>query len=414
MKNIKYSIMTLLFLIAATQCTHELSEDQIIKKAKSIQEKALTLDTHIDTPMRFGNPDFNMAERHDAHKGEGKVDFVRMKEGGMDGAFFADFIGQGPLTDEGREAAYQKAKKILKSIHETAEKNSDIAGFATTPEDAYRLKREGKRIMFCGMENGYPIGLDLAKLKEFYDGGVRYITLCHTSNNDICDSSTDKNGPLHNGLSDFGKKVVAEMNRLGIMVDVSHISDKSFYDVMKITKAPVIASHSSVRALCDSPRDMTDDMIKTLAKNGGVIQICILSEYLKKTPPNPQRDSALATVREKYNNFKDLSDEEMKQARAAWSEIRRKYPNKMATVKDAVDHIDHVVQLVGIDHVGIGTDFDGGGGIEGCYDVSEMGNITIELVRRGYTEKEIKKIWGGNLLRVLKEVERVAKEQQST
>ena len=262
--------------------------------------------------------------------------------------------------------------------------------------------------MYIGVENGYPIGHDLGMIQEFYDLGARYITLCHTRNNDICDSSTDKKGPDHDGLSEFGEEVVQEMNRIGMIVDVSHISDSAYYDVLKTSKAPVIASHSSVRAICDNPRNFSDDMLYALKENGGVIQICILSDYVKTPPPYPERDSAFAALREKYNHFEGLSEEEYHKAVMEWRETDKKYPKELATVSDVVDHIEYVINKIGVDYVGIGTDFDGGGGVNGCKDVSEMKNITIELLKRGYTKEDIKKIWGENFLRVFREVEKVA------
>jgi membrane dipeptidase len=234
------------------------------------------------------------------------------------------------------------------------------------------------------------------------------MTLAHTKNNDICDSSTDPAGPENNGLSAFGIQVVKEMNRLGMMVDISHISDKSFYDVLKITKAPVIASHSSCRALCGSPRNLTDDMLLALKENDGVIQICMLGNYLKTPEPNPELDSKLKELKDKYGDYDALPDSVKKIVRKVYKDIRKKY-EKSATVKDIVDHIDHVVQVIGIDYVGIGTDFDGGGGVEGCRTASDMKNITIELLRRGYSKSEITKIWGGNIMRVMRKVGEVAK-----
>ena len=199
------------------------------------------------------------------------------------------------------------------------------------------------------------------------------------------------------------------MNRLGMMIDVSHVSDQSFYDVLKLSKTPVLASHSCSRALCDNPRNLTDDMLRALAANNGVVQMCILSDYVKKPLPNPERDSARQAVRKKYNNFQDLKDEQWDAASAEWHALDTKYLHTLATVSDVIDHIDHMVKIAGIDHVGIGTDFDGGGGVEGCKDASQMGNITLELVKRGYTEKDIKKIWGGNLMRVMRDVEKANK-----
>ncbi|MBN1999201.1 membrane dipeptidase, partial [candidate division KSB1 bacterium] len=239
--------------------------------------------------------------------------------------------------------------------------------------------------------------------------GVRYITLCHVRNNDICDSSNDPAGAEHNGLSEFGKQAVAEMNRLGIMVDVSHISDKSFYDVLEYSQAPVMASHSSARAICDNPRNLDDRMIRALAKNGGVMQICILSDYVKTLPVNPLREAKLDSLRNIYGPWADITDEKVKQKYLEeYNAVNDRYPRPRATVADVVDHIDHVVKLVGIDYVGIGTDFDGGGGVEGCDDVSEMGNITAELLKRGYSQQQIAKIWGGNFLRVFQQVEALA------
>jgi membrane dipeptidase len=237
--------------------------------------------------------------------------------------------------------------------------------------------------------------------------GARYITLAHTKNNDICDSSNDPKGPESNGLSPLGTQVVKEMNRLGMMVDVSHISDKSFYDVLKVTNAPVIASHSSCRALCGSPRNLTDDMLLALKDNGGVIQICILGNYLKTPEPNPEMEEKLKELKDKYGDYNALPDETKRLMRTEYRDVQKRY-EKPATVKDVVDHIDHAVQVIGIDYVGIGTDFDGGGGVEGCRTVAEMKNITIELLLRGYSKADITKIWGGNVMRVLRKVEEIA------
>jgi membrane dipeptidase len=257
------------------------------------------------------------------------------------------------------------------------------------------------------MENGYPIGNDISRIKQYYDRGVRYITLAHSLNNDLSDSSTDPAGSEHNGLSPLGEDVVKEMNRLGMMVDVSHISDKSYYDVLKITRTPVIASHSSCRALCESPRNFTDDMLLALKENGGVIQICILSNYLKTPDPNAELAEKLNQLRSKYGEYNSLPEDSKKMMRKEYREINKSY-EKLATVKDVVDHIDHVVQIIGIEHVGIGTDFDGGGGVKGCSTVAEMKNITIELLRRGYSRSDIEQIWSGNTMRVLRMAEKSA------
>lgn len=378
----------------------ERNDRQLIKQAEKIHERILTVDTHCDTPMDMARSGFDLGERHT----EGCVDFPRMKEGGLDAEFFAVFTSQGPRNDSICNEVYKNALEVLEKIHKNVEKNSAVAEIACSPDDAYRLKKAGKIAAFIGIENGYPIGKNISRIKEFYDQGARYITLSHTRNNDICDSSTDPSGPEHNGLSSFGAEVVSEMNRLGMMIDVSHISDKSFNDVLKLSKAPVIASHSSCRALCESPRNLTDDMLLSLRDNGGVIQICILSEYIKTPDPNPELEARRKELREKYGDFDTLPDDKRKLVRSEYREIQKKY-EKLATVKDVVDHIDHVVQVIGVDYVGIGTDFDGGGGVEGCRTVADMKNITVELLRRGYSRSDIAKIWGGNIMRVLKEVE---------
>jgi len=390
-----------------TGCSNK--EEQLIKRADKIQTSILTVDTHCDTPMEFSDPGFDLGVKND----DGCVDFPKMIEGGLHAEFFAVFTGQGPRNDSTYNKVHQKALDIFDALLKNVEKNSKTAEIATTPDDAYRLMKEGKIAAFIGVENGYPIGKDLTRIKQYYDLGARYITLAHTKNNDICDSSTDPAGPENGGLSPFGKEVVQEMNRLGMMIDISHISDKSFYDVIKVTKAPVLASHSSCRALCGSPRNLTDDMLVALKENGGVIQICILGNYLKTPEPNPELDSKLKELHDRYGDYNALSDSMKKVVRKEYRDIQKSY-EKPATVKDVVDHIDHVVQVIGSDYVGIGTDFDGGGGVEGCRTASEMKNITIELLRRGYSKSDITKIWGGNVMRVLRKVEGMAQNPVPT
>lgn len=407
---ISFVIILLSFAFCQSSCTAKQDEEALKTRAREIHDKVLTVDTHCDTPMRMARGEWDMEKRHEpGQRRSGKIDLPRMAEGGLDAEFFAAFVGQGALTPEGRTKAKERADLLIDAIHKMCEDYPDLVGLATTPEDAYRLEREGKRAAFIGMENGYPIGKDISLVEKFYERGIRYITLCHGSDNDICDSSTDRRNPEDNGLSDFGREVVAECNRLGIMIDVSHISDKSFFDVVELTKAPVIASHSSVRTLCNHPRNLSDEMLRALTANGGVIQICFVSSFVKESKPNPEREKAIAELREKYGSLREVKDEALQEKiRKEYTEIFEKYPGERATLKDLVDHIDFVVDLIGVDHVGIGTDFDGGGGIEGCDDVSEMSNITEELLRRSYSEEDIQKIWGGNLMRVFKKVCEIA------
>ena len=398
---IKKTFITALYLVFSLACLAGNDRDEkLVKKAAKIHRSVFTVDSHTDTPMRLMAGDFNLEQRHGPAAQSSKVDFPRMREGGLDGIFFAVFLSQGKRDQEAYAKAKAEAISIFDTIHAVINRNQATAGLAFNPKDGYRLKKEGKIAVFIGMENGYPLGLDLSMVEAYFNRGARYITLCHTRNNDLCDSSTDT--LAFGGLSPFGKNVLKEMNRLGMMVDVSHISDKSFYDVMHLSRSPVIASHSCSRALCNNPRNLTDEMLRALAANGGVAQMCILSAYVK-ADPNPARDSARAALRKKYHDFDGLSKDEQKAADKDWDALAERYPPNLATVCDVADHIDHMVKVAGIDHVGIGTDFDGGGGVKGCNDVSEIGNITLELVKRGYTKAWIKKIWGGNLMRVMQQ-----------
>jgi membrane dipeptidase len=410
MRNLVLLITALFAISYSSFAIKNGKEDRLQKKAARIHAKAFTVDSHNDTPMWFTDSTYNFGVNHANMRPRNRVDVPRMEAGGLDAAFFAVFIGQGDRSPEGNEKALEQALETFEAIHRNVNLNSQKATIALNAEDGPAIARQGKRAIYIGVENGYPIGNELSNIGQFHKLGASYITLCHSDNNDICDSSTDT--LEHNGVSDFGEKVITEMNRVGLMVDVSHISDKSFYDVLELSQAPVIASHSCARALCDNPRNLSDDMLKALAAKDGVIQMCILSSYVKTPLPNPPRDSARKALRTKYREFKGLSEEEMNNARREWYEVDENFPQKLATVQDVVDHIDHIVKVAGIHHVGIGTDFDGGGAVEGCEDVSEMGNITLELVRRGYSAKEIKMIWGGNLMRVMRKVEALSRQNK--
>ncbi len=388
----------ILIVLTVTGCTGR--EEKLARQADRIHRKIVTVDTHCDTPIEIIHSGYDLGIRNN----KGCVDFPRMKEGGLDAEFFVMFTSQGQLNDSSYRNARMKAMDGLKTIISNIENHPEEAGIALSGADAIRLKREGKAAAFLGVENGYSLGHDISGIRAFYDLGARYITLSHSKNNDICDSSTDSAGPLHDGLSPFGREVVEEMNRIGMIVDVSHVSDKSFYDILSISKAPVIASHSSCRALCESPRNLTDDMILAMKANRGVVQICFVSEYIKTPLPNPELEARLSDLRKKYGNYDSITEDKRILMHNEYNQIRDKY-KKLANIKDVVDHIDHIVQIAGADYVGIGTDFDGGGGVEGCRSASEIKNITIELLRRGYSRSDISKIMGGNILRVLKEAE---------
>jgi membrane dipeptidase len=416
--------------------------DPLVTKALAIHQRVISLDTHVDIP---GANYATAAVDPGAPTSSLKCDLTKMEKGGLKGVFLAAYVGQGPLDDAGYKRAYDQAIGKLEALHRlTDQMYPNRSAFATSPAEVERIAKTGKRVIMTGVENGYPIGLDLANIKKFYDLGARYITVTHSGNNQLGDSSGGRE-PLHNGLSPLGKQAVAEMNRLGIMVDVSHIAEKSFWDIIAISKAPIIASHSGCKAINDSNRNLTDDQLKALTKNGGVIQTVALGSYLKTE--DPARTAAVAKLREELGlparggrgggrgagggagaaagggggraEAPALTPEQqaeqqkkMDQYRERMKDIDAKFPG--ATLKDFVDHIDHAVKVAGIDHVGIGTDFDGGGGIPGFNDDTEAPNVTIELVRRGYTEAQISKIWGGNLLRVWREVEKVAATLQKT
>ena len=386
--------------------------DKLEKKAHRIHEKCLTVDTHCDTPMLMIKPSFSVREENKAS--HSRVDLPRMKKGGLDAMFFAVFTGQKPRTEENYDKTYKLAHQMLDSIHAMLKKDRDLAILALKADDLAKIEKTGKRAIYIGMENGFPIAKDLSRVEEFYKLGVRYITLCHSYHSDICDSSSDSKPAEHNGLSNFGKQVIAEMNRLGMMVDVSHASDKSFFDAVELSKAPIIASHSSVRAIAQHNRNMTDEMIKKLAAKGGVIQICLLDLYVKNPDTTTVKFQRLKQFRARRNSIQgEMTDAQKEAYYKEWEEIQNIDSPDMPTVKDLCDHIDHVKNLVGVDYVGIGSDFDGGGGLRDCADVSQFPNITLELVRRGYSEKEIRKIWGGNLLRVFKDAEKVAEKGNS-
>jgi len=405
-------VMTAL-LVGCTNSSNTNGPEDLVAKALAIHERVLTVDTHADTPLRMIQPGFDMSEKHDPNESGSKVDYPRMKEGGLDAIFFAAFVAQDIRDDEGHGRAKNLCLQMIDSIVTSTERNADMVGLALNPDDAYALEKEGKRAIYIGIENGYPIGNDVSNVELYFDKGVRYITLVHSSNNDLADSATDPEGAEHGGLSPLGREVVEEMNRLGIMVDVSHGDDSLFYDAIALSKAPIIASHSNARAVTPHKRNMTDEMLKLMAEKGGVVQLTMLADYLREAPENPARDSAMAALRASMKPFAEMTQEDREAFRQARHELNEKFPSPPATVEHVADHIDHIVKVAGIDHVGIGCDFDGGGGIQGVFDASEVMNITIELVERGYTEEQIEKIWGGNLIRVFKEVQAVAKNIQA-
>ena len=388
------------------------SAGALLPQARALQERIITIDTHDDIPFDFASDSVNPCNRL-----ERQVDVPKMKEGGLDVGFFVVYVGQAERTPRGYELAGEQAMTKFRAIHRMAEELCpDQIELAYTPEDVERITAAGKLAAAIGIENGFVIGKDLSLLETYSELGANYVTLAHGGHNDIADSSTPRenlgDGPSeHGGVSAFGEEVIREMNRLGIMVDVSHISKEAALDAMRISAAPVIASHSSTRALADVPRNMDDETLLALRDDGGVVQIVALDGFVKVDAQ--EKTEAVQALREEMGisgpgSFRDLPEERRAEYQRRMAEIDERWPG--ATVADFVDHIDHAVELIGIDHVGISSDFDGGGGVTGWDDASETANVTAELLRRGYTEEEIAKLWGGNTLRVWAEAERVARE----
>jgi membrane dipeptidase len=412
----------------------------LIKRARAIHDRVIALDTHDDiSPANF-SWSLNYTQDLDT-----QVNLPKMKRGGLDAAFFIVYVGQGPLTPEGFDGAYTAALEKFEAIHRlTKALAPDQIELALTADDVRRINAKGKKVALIGIENGYPIGNDINRVREFYNRGGRYLSLAHNGHSQLADSNNgEASGTwLHNGLSPLGKRVVAEANKWGLMLDLSHPSKQANMQVLELSKAPVIASHSGARAICNHSRNMDDEQLEALKKNGGVIQIVALSAYVKETPPvSPERLEALRQLNDAFGlppqgrggrggpgggggigagrgrggAVAQLPDEKRAEYLNRLAEVNAKFPPPArATVKEFVDHIDYVVKTIGIDHVGISSDFDGGGGIEGWNDASETFNVTAELVRRGYTEEQIGKIWSGNLLRVMEQVAKVATALQKS
>ena len=443
-------------------------DDALTTKARGIHERVMTLDTHNDiSPNNF------TAERNYTTDLGNQVNLPKMIKGGLDASFFIVYVGQdsGPaaFTQACYDRAYKSAVEKFDAIHRLTEQIApDKIGLALTSDDARKIYKSGRKVAFIGVENGYPLGEDLKRIKEFHDRGARYLSLAHNGHSQLSDSNTgETQGWKWNGLSPLGKDAIAELNRVGIMIDVSHPSKESMMQTLKLTRAPIIASHSSVRKLANHSRNLDDEQLLALKKNGGVMQTVAFASYVKVASDSPERTAALAELRKEFglpegtplnaggrggrggggggraagrgdapapepnpcagqrgggggaagggrgNALADLSEERRAELQTKLTALNQKFPAPArATVKDFVDHIDYAVKLIGIDHVGISSDFDGGGGVDGWNGADETFNVTLELVRRGYTEPQIAKLWSGNLLRVLDEVQAVAKKLQ--
>ena len=358
------------------------------EQAARIHARLLTLDTHLDTPLMLMRPGFDLGARHDPLADASQVDLPRLRQGGLDAGFWAVYVSQGKLTPEASQAAAERAERIFARIRDTVAAHPDDLALATSPAEVRTAVEAGKHAVLIGVENGNSLAGDPRRVWRFRDLGARYIGLVHSRNNELGDSATDAQ-ELHGGLSELGQQMVREMNRAGIMVDVSHASDKTFWDMLETSSAPVIASHSSARAVYDHPRNLTDDMLRAIADSGGVVQVNSLSGYLADLEISEGRRKAMAEMGRAMVEAREAGDDSMEEFWQIMGKANVEYPPPLATVADVADHIDHMVSIMGIDHVGFGADFDGGGGVEGMYDASEIGNLTLELLRRGYSEEDL-------------------------
>jgi len=427
-------LVFLCLILTFSSCKKEeekpMTDEQITAKAKEIHDRVITLDTHCDINVNNFTDSINYTQNLDS-----QVNLPKMKAGGLDVAWFIVYTGQDTLTDEGYQKAYDNAISKFDAIHRLVE---DIAPneieLATTSDDVRRISTAGKKVAMIGIENGYPVGMDINNVKKFYDLGGRYMSLAHNGHSQLSDSNTGERDDvwLHNGLSDFGKEVIKEMNKWGIMIDVSHPSKEAMKQMIALSKAPIIASHSSARALNDHSRNLDDEQLEWMKENGGVVQTVAFKTYVNQEKQN-LRDDKIKEIREavvdslgiKWYTWSEFG--ELDEATQMEFVANRKKVMDMADAKanaiedfpsnvdvsDFVDHIDYMVEKIGLKHVGISSDFDGGGGVDGWNDASETFNVTLELVKRGYTEDEISMLWSGNLLRVLDEVQAVAEKIQA-
>ena len=413
----------LLALLTPAVAARAQDDAALVARARAIHDRVMTLDTHVDiSPAAFRRDTLNYV----TGIARNQVDIPKMEAGGLDAAFLIVYVGQARTIDSATmAAAYASAIEKFEAIHRLTDSLAPTrVGLARSAADARRIYASGRKVIFIGIENGFSVGTDLTRIKQFADLGGRYLSLAHNGHSQFSDSNTgERDGVwLHNGLSPLGREAIAELNKWGIMIDISHPSKASMMQTLALTKAPIIASHSGVRALCGHSRNLDDEQLLGMKKNGGVVHLVAFNNYVKCNPArDAERQGAVDALRRQYGltgtnprevsvSVQALPDDKRNAYLAAQEDITaRRYPaDPMATVRDFADHIDYAVKLIGIDHVGISSDFDGGGGVDGWRNAGETFNVTLELVRRGYTEVQIEKIWSGNLLRVLTDVQAVA------
>lgn len=394
--------------LSAVAATAAPAQQPVSKEARAIHESLLVMDTHFDTPALFGRPGWDIMDKHDVMIDGSQVDYPRMVEGGVDGGFFAIYTPQGQRGPDGDLKARDDALIRGMEIHEMIAAHPKQFELALTPDQAYDITRRGKRFVIISMENGNPFGRDLSLMNTFWRMGVRVMGPVHFQNNELGDSATDPRGTEWGGLSPLGKRFVEQANRMGILLDASHSSDGVVDDMLKLSRAPIILSHSGSRAVFNHPRNIDDDRMRAIAAKGGVIQINAYSGYMTAPVHIPERDAAMAALQKRMLSSGKRTEAETTALIAARKEIDRKWPVARANFDDFMKHMLHAIQVVGVDHVGMSGDFDGGGGLEGLDQVSDYPKITAALLQAGYSKDDVGKIWGGNALRVLKQAQALA------
>lgn len=370
-------------------------------EAARVHAACRPLDAHTDVPLLLDRPGFDFARRKQPDSPLSQVDAPRISEGGAAGLFFAAFTNQGPCTPEGRDYAFELAVRILERTRAMLGANPTTVALALDTTDFHLITGTGRAAVFLCVENGWPVGTDLKRLARLHALGTRYLGLCHLEHNDLCDSSTGSTDPIHGGLSPLGRDAVRECNRLGLLVDVSHASDEAARQAAALSRAPIIVSHSNCKAVYDHPRNLPDDVIRLIATRGGVVHLTLCNPYVAPLPSGDPWVKAMAAYRDSGAGGHLPTDAELIDDWTEWESIYLRHAPPLANVSQFVDHVEHAIRIAGIDHVGFGSDFNGGGIVAGCEDVSRLPFITAELVRRGYSERDLMKFWGENTLRVL-------------
>lgn len=401
---------TVLLLALGAAAPAPTGEPAVSREARMLHQRLLVLDSHLDTPAELDDPKWDIMQRHEPGDGEHQVDYPRMVEGGLDGGMWAIYTPQNGRTLADNRVARDHGLTRLMEIHRLLAAHPEKFELALTPQDAPRIASAGRRVVYISMENASPLTLDPSLLQFYYDKGLRVLGLVHFKNNDFADSATDQ--PEWHGLSPQGVELVAEANRMGILIDQSHASDEVFDQLLELSKAPIVLTHSSARALRDHPRNLDDERIRRLAAKGGVIQVNSYASYVIDRGETPEYNAESSALTERFRNLPPgpQRDRDLAAARAA---LAAKYHLKQATFDDYMAHVLHIIKVAGYEHVGFGADWDGGGGVVGMEDITGLPKITARLLQEGYSEAQLAAMWSGNLLRVLGEAQRIGRELQA-